>query len=258
MGVSTARLIWIIEVTQARGSAPREAATRMLVSPHETLGTIGGGHLEWQAIQLAREAIAASAAPFTRHFALGPALGQCCGGAVDLRFAPLTASEVAAWPEPPPRFTVQLYGAGHVGQALVRALAALPCRVHWLDERDSAEAAMQPLAALGAAHVTPLVIDSVEAEVAHAPDDACHIVMTHSHDLDLRIVESVLRHGQFRYLGLIGSATKKARFLSQLSARGFDAAALTRITCPIGVPGISGKEPEVIAVAVAAQLLALD
>jgi xanthine dehydrogenase accessory factor len=254
MGVSKKMPVWLVEVQSAQGSVPRGNGTRMLVCPSHAQGTIGGGHLELQALRMAREAMARGDAEFCHAFALGPALGQCCGGALALRFAPLAASDVAAWPAPVPRFHLQLYGAGHVGRALMRQLAALPCAVEWIDERDS------ELAAYGAtlpAHIVPICADAVEAEVAHAPPDAFFLVMTHSHDLDLRICEAVLRRGQFAWLGLIGSATKKARFLRQLAARGLAQPALDRLTSPIGVPGIVGKEPELIALAVAAQLMQL-
>ena len=243
-----------IEVRVARhaGSVPRESGTRMLVSADEVAGTIGGGHLELEAIAEARRMLAAGGAPLPheRYFALGPTLGQCCGGALTLAFAPLDAGTLVRWPDEPPLFTLQLYGAGHVGRAIVRLLEGLPCRVQWIDERES-----EFPAGRSAAHVERLCVEPVEAEVDAAPPGACYLVLTHSHDLDLRITEAILRRGDFGYLGLIGSRTKRARFLHRFEQRGIAAAALERLTCPIGVPGIEGKAPEVIAVAVVAQLL---
>ena len=240
----------VVEVLRAQGSVPRGAGTRMLVSADAVRGTIGGGHLELKAIASARRLLAGAAEPAEQHFPLGPALGQCCGGAVTLRLLPLGDARPADWPDPAPRFTLQLYGAGHVGRAIVRLLDGLPCRVQWIDERDS-EFPAEP----SAPHIERVCVEPVEAEVPLAPPGAFYLVLTHSHDLDMAITEAILRRGDFGFLGLIGSATKRARFLHRFEARGIPAEVLGRMTCPIGVPGITGKEPEVIAVGVVAQLL---
>ncbi len=242
----------VVEVTAARGSVPREAGTRMLVSAHEVLGSIGGGHLELQAIAAARRLLAGEPVPPEQHIALGPALGQCCGGALSLRYALLADSRPAGWAAPAPRFTLQIYGAGHVGRAIVKLLEGIACRVQWIDERDGEF----PRDA-SAPHIERLCVEPVQAEVAAAPPGAFFLVLTHSHALDQAITEAVLRRGDFGFLGLIGSQTKRARFLNRMAERGIAPAALARLTCPIGLPGISGKEPEVIAVAVVAQLLGL-
>ena len=127
----------VVEVLQARGSVPRGSGTRMLVSRAQLAGTVGGGHLELKAIEQARTLLAGKGrAPLSVHFPLGPALGQCCGGAVTLGFALLDAAALAAWPQAAPRFHLQLYGAGHVGRAIVQALAPLHCVVDWIDERE--------------------------------------------------------------------------------------------------------------------------
>jgi xanthine dehydrogenase accessory factor len=238
----------IVEVAAHRGSVPRETGTRMLVAADAVAGTIGGGHLELQAIAHARAGRREDWA-----VALGPGLGQCCGGALTLRFLPLTAEALAAWPEPPPRFHLQLYGAGHVGRAIVKLLADIDCRVQWIDERES-EFPDAPLPA----HIERLCVEPVEAEVAAAPPGAYFLVLTHSHDLDLRITEAILRRGDFGWLGLIGSATKRARFEHRFVERGIAPESIGRMACPIGLPGIAGKEPAVLAVAVVAQLLALQ
>jgi xanthine dehydrogenase accessory factor len=245
----------VVEVGATRGSVPREAGTRMLVAADEVLGTIGGGHLERQAIEEARallQGLGRGEPPSARcrHVALGPSLGQCCGGALDLHYTPLAAAAVEGWPATPPRFHLQLYGAGHVGRAIVQLLAGLPCRVQWIDERES-----EFPAAPSPPHVERVCVEPVEAEVRTAPPGAFFLVLTHSHDLDLALTQAILRRGDFGFFGLIGSRTKRARFEHRLRERGFAPEALQRITCPIGVPGIEGKEPEVIAVAVVAQLL---
>ncbi len=248
--LATARPAVVVEVGAAQGSVPRGDGTRMVVAAETVLGTIGGGHLELQAIALARARLGQSA-EHEQTVALGPTLGQCCGGVLTLRYAPLDATAMARWPEASPRFTLQLYGAGHVGRAIVDVLAGVPCAVQWIDERESEF----PDHALPA-NVDKVCVEPVEAEVAVAPPGAFYLVLTHSHDLDLRITETILQRGDFGYLGLIGSKTKRARFLHRFEQRGIAPEVLARLTCPIGLPGINGKEPGVIAVAVAAQLLA--
>ncbi len=243
----------VVEVTRSEGSVPREAGTRMLVSAEAVCGTIGGGHLEWQAIADARALLARGAAaepPPEQRIALGPSLGQCCGGVLGLRLAWLAASDPAAWPEATPRFTLQLYGAGHVGRAVVGLLAGLPCRVTWIDERESEF----PTTALPQ-HIQTLCVEPVQAEVAAARPGSYFLVLTHSHALDLALCEAILSRGDFGWFGLIGSRSKRARFEHRLRERGFDATLIERITCPIGLPGIVGKEPEVIALAVVAQMV---
>ena len=260
MNLSASALLWlaegrpavVVEVAEHRGSVPREAGTRMLVAAQEVLGTIGGGHLELRAITDARRLLRGEAVATEQHIALGPALGQCCGGALTLRLQPLADSRPAQWALPEPRFTLQLFGAGHVGRAIVRLLEGIPCRVQWIDERED-----QFPAAPSAAHIERVCVEPVEAEVSQAPPGAFVLVLTHSHDLDLAITQAVLKRGDFGWLGLIGSQTKRQRFLRRFEQRGIAPELLARLNCPIGLPGITGKEPEVIAVAVVAQLLAL-
>jgi xanthine dehydrogenase accessory factor len=240
----------LVTVSDAKGSVPREAGTRMVVAADEVLGTIGGGHLELTAIDEARTLLQGGAA-HERHFPLGPALGQCCGGTVTLRFELLTSQALEAWPQAPSRFHLQLYGAGHVGRAIVRLLEGIPdCRVQWIDEREE-----EFPRDTSAPHIERVCVEPVEAEVRIAPPGAHYLVLTHSHDLDLRITEAILKRGDFAYLGLIGSQTKRARFVHRFEARGIAPETIARMTCPIGVPGITGKEPEIIAIAVMAQLL---
>ena len=250
---AAARRAIVVEVATAQGSVPRESGTRMLVAADDVVGTVGGGHLELQAIALARQMLlAADGTTQRRHFPLGPALGQCCGGAVTLQFVPLAQAELALWTAPAPRFFLQLYGAGHVGRAIVNLLGGIACTVQWIDERDD-----QFPVAPTAPHIARVCVEPVQAEVDVAPAGACYLVLTHSHDLDMAITEAILHRGDFAFLGLIGSKTKRARFAHRFEARGISAELIARITCPIGVAGIAGKEPEVIAVAVVAQLLAL-
>jgi xanthine dehydrogenase accessory factor len=242
----------LVEVSEALGSAPREAGTRMLVSATQRAGTIGGGHLELKAIERARRMLAAGdETPQTAHYPLGPALGQCCGGAVTLAFGPLDARALASWPVAAPRFELQLYGAGHVGRAIVTALAPLDVRVDWIDEREDEF----PPPADVPPHTRLVASDAPEAEVRDAPRGAFYLVLTHRHDLDLRIATAILKRNDAGFFGLIGSQTKRARFVHRFEAMGLAPEAIARMHCPIGVPGIAGKEPEVIAASVVAQLL---
>ena len=240
----------VVEVSGHRGSVPRETGTRMLVSARDVRGTIGGGHLELQAIEHARRLLRGEGLRTEQQLALGPTLGQCCGGAVTLSYRRLADTAPASWPVAAPRFVLQLYGAGHVGRAIVHLLQGIECRVSWIDARESA---FPPL--LDAPHIERVCVEPVEAEVAQAPPGAFYLVLTHSHALDLSITEAILRRGDFADVGLIGSKTKRARFVHRLQARGLAEPVVERLTCPIGVPGIAGKEPEVIALAVVAQLL---
>jgi xanthine dehydrogenase accessory factor len=238
-------------VASTRGSVPREAGTRMLVAQDAVLGSIGGGHLELAAIAEARALLqSGECGAREKNVALGPSLGQCCGGTLTLLFRPFDAAASAQWPAAAPRFWLQLYGAGHVGRAIAQLLEGIACRVQWIDERGS-EFPAEP----SPAHIERVCVDTVEAEVASAPPHAFYLVLTHSHDLDLRITEAVLRRGDFGFCGLIGSQTKRARFVHRFEQRGIAPGAVARLSCPIGVAGIAGKEPEVIAVAAVAQLL---
>ncbi len=247
----------VVKVRAVRGSAPREAGTLMLVSRLNTFGTIGGGHLEWEAISFARSRLAASSASsfsLEKSYALGPSLGQCCGGAVVLEFSLLNSASLTLIQEhDAPLFRLQLFGAGHVARALVSTLAPLRCQVTWIDEREDAFPAEIP------EHVQVCPTDSPEAEVLAAQAGDFFIVMTHRHDLDLRIVEQIVRRADAGFIGLIGSETKRARFTSQLAARGLS---METVQCPIaqsvmpnGFSAAVRKEPGVLAIAIASELL---
>jgi xanthine dehydrogenase accessory factor len=236
----------LVTVLRADGSTPREAGAKMVISAGEAHGTIGGGHLELTAMRTAREMLAASSsdqapAPLSRDFGLGPSLGQCCGGTVTLLFETIL----------PPGWRIALFGAGHVGRALVRLLGDLPCRVDWFDSRPGEFPDVVP------GNVRAVVADDPEGEVADLPPGCDVVVFTHSHDLDQAVVAAALRRRDLAYLGLIGSRTKRARFEARLRERGFSTEDLARIVCPIGLPGVGGKGPAEIAIAVAAQLLRL-
>ena len=252
----------LVRVSATRGSVPREAGAWMAVFADCVVGTIGGGHLEYQAIAQARADLAApgdsgvrNAAPVRARFALGPSLGQCCGGVVQLEFEPVSASDAPALGrELRARLTpVALFGGGHVGNALARVLAPLPFALTWIDSRDGVFPLDLP------AHVACEQSDPVQSAIPGLAPQSRVLIMSFSHAEDLEVVAGCLRRqreqADLPYIGLIGSRSKWAVFGRRLQARGFTPAELSQVTCPIGIVGITGKEPEVIAVAVAAQLL---
>jgi xanthine dehydrogenase accessory factor len=248
--LAAARRAVVVEVTSARGSVPRGPGTRMLVAADEVVGTIGGGHLELKAIADARALLLRGGGAQEQTVALGPSLGQCCGGVLTLALTPLAQTAPAGWPAAQPRFSLNLYGAGHVGRAIVQLLGGIDCRVRWIDERE-VEFPSQP----SPPHVQRVCADPAPAEVAGAAPGDFHLVLTHSHDLDMALSLAILQRADFGWFGLIGSQTKRARFEHRLQARGIAGSLLAQMVCPIGLPGIDGKEPEVIAVAVVAQML---
>ena len=308
----------LVTVAQVEGSGPREPGAKMVVTPVAQFDTIGGGHLELRAIEVAREMLRetsiVSSERRLQRFPLGPSLGQCCGGVVHLAFERVDANSAEyfnylqlrlnkaqdSWrlvsldsatvtslcdehgqrlhgpgmlPSLPalvegamvirdtagqrwlldgclaPRPQLFLFGAGHVGAAIVRALADLPCRVTWIDEREDMFPDLQP------ANVTIEATDVPEALVASAPPGASFLVMTHNHALDQRLSELILHRNDVAWFGLIGSKTKRMQFEHRLHERGISPARLADMVCPIGIPGIVGKEPAVIAASVTAQLL---
>lgn len=315
----------LVTVAEIQGSTPREAGARMVFTADRQFDTIGGGHLEWRAAQIARAMLEgdASQLPAQRkleRIALGPSLGQCCGGVVFLAFERIDEQAAAVlheleqhwrsgtdiWralpldnAEPCRLYEIDgeacdlagpdhglhamqfrdvrktyvtrdsfgrrwlldlcrahqpqlvLFGAGHVGTALVRVLATLPCRVIWVDEReDMFPDDLPPNVRVEATDVPNAVVDLAEP-------GAYFIVMTHSHALDQQLTERILKRLDIAWFGLIGSHTKRKQFEHRLLDRGITQEQLNRMTCPIGIPGIYGKEPASIAIAVVAQLLQL-
>lgn len=227
----------LVTVTSVRGSAPREAGAKMVVGRADSFGTIGGGRLEFDCIAEAQLMLDAAAAPVQRDYQLGPALGQCCGGAVSVLFERVLQ----------PSWQVAVFGAGHVGRALVSLLAPLPCCVRWIDTRpELLEGCDRRINAIATA--------DAPAEVSRLQPGVFVLVMTHDHQLDFDIVARALARSDLGCVGLIGSATKRARFASRLRARGLDP---ERLICPIGVPGAGGKLAAEIAISMAAQLLQL-
>lgn len=302
----------LVTVAASKGSVPREPGARMLVRAGDFDGTIGGGHLEHRALEIARAMLQLGQARRFERFALGPSLGQCCGGVAWLAFERAEAEQIdllqarrnldtwrlvaldgasewtllddagrhlAGTPDTPafaqepgtrvlegeggrrwlldavlaPRDHLMLFGAGHVGSAIVRALAPLPCRVTWVDGRDAMFPSALP------ANATVEATDTPEALVENAAPGTSFLVMTHSHALDLQLCHAILSRPRIAsdtdWFGLIGSSTKRNQFEARLRERGIDAARLDAMVCPVGLPGIEGKAPAVIAASVVAQLL---
>ena len=245
----------LVTVQATRGSAPREKGAWMAVFADGFVGTVGGGHLEFQALAEARQQLRGGGDEAVKRYALGPSLGQCCGGEVHLCFELVTALDGAALQRrlAPVRLPVALFGGGHVGQALVRVFGDLPLQVRWIDSRDEIFPAQVP------PNVTCEHSDPVQSAVTGLVSGSRVLIMSFSHAEDLDVVAACLTRqrlwGDLPFIGLIGSQTKWATFRHRLDARGYLPQELAQVTCPIGVPGIVGKAPEVIAVAVAAQLL---
>lgn len=244
----------LVRVTTAKGSAPREAGAHMVVTATGSFGTIGGGRLEWEAIEAARRLLAQGEATISMALPLGPALGQCCGGHVSLRID-RADSDAMQWLESTERRDrevrpqVLLFGAGHVGRALANALAPLPMRLRWIDSRVGEFPVPPP------AGVEIVTTDMPLDEIARAPAGAAGIVMTHSHALDYELVEAMLCRDDFAYVGLIGSVTKRRRFQLRFVGRGNDKRHLARLVCPIGGGRVADKRPAVIAAMAAAEIM---
>ena len=242
--------VMLVSVDSIIGSTPREPGAKMLVTAGQQYGTIGGGNLEFQACRIARDQLSLGEPGGLRRFPLGAGLGQCCGGLVNLMFERL--DEMSDWSRAEideRRSDLYLFGAGHVGSALVRVLEDLPFDIHWIDTRDG----MLPNAP--AAGVDTICTDTPESEIDAAPAGSYFVVMTHDHALDQCLCEQILQRDDFAYFGLIGSASKRRNFETRMRRRGIDPSRFARMTCPIGVDGIAGKQPAQIAIAVAAEIL---
>ncbi|MBX8520937.1 xanthine dehydrogenase accessory protein XdhC [Pseudomonas cichorii] len=231
----------LVTIIEELGSTPRNAGSKMVVTALGIHDTIGGGHLEYKAMEIAREMLA-SGSQQTRleRFNLGASLGQCCGGVNVLLFEPMGQ----------PQAQIAVFGAGHVGRALVPLLASLPCRVRWIDSREQEFPTHLPEGVL------KIVSDEPVDEVAQLPKGSYCIVMTHNHQLDLELTAAILKRGDFGYFGLIGSRTKRVKFEHRLKERGFEPALLQRMRCPMGLAQVKGKLPVEIAISIAAEVIA--
>lgn len=279
-----------ILIADHKGSSPREAGTSMLVWQDGFTGTIGGGALEYQAVEFAQKQLRNKYLTNVKRIPLGPGLGQCCGGAVtlvteyfsqanlpqaDTVFArpmkpntpePLWVKRTEAkarngamttdthlqdgWlvePITQPHQPVWIYGAGHVGRAIIDTMQGLPYDITWVDTNADRFPTQIP------EHVTQLIAQNPALVAKHAPHNAQHFILTYSHVIDLELCHAILSHS-FKSLGLIGSKTKRARFTSKLRNLGHSHTQISRIICPIGDPSL-GKEPKAIALGITTALL---
>ncbi|MDD0974650.1 xanthine dehydrogenase accessory protein XdhC [Pseudomonas fontis] len=231
----------LVTIIEERGSTPRNAGSKMVVSATQLFDTIGGGHLEYKAMHIARKMLAeGSQNTHLERFSLGASLGQCCGGATVLLFEPMGGVQAQ----------IAVFGAGHVGRALVPLLAALPCRVRWIDSREQEFPEVIP------AGVIKIVSEEPVDEIDELPVGSYCIVMTHNHQLDLELTAALLKRNDFTWFGLIGSKTKRVKFEHRLLERGFTAERLQRMRCPMGIAEVKGKLPIEIAVSIAAEIIA--
>jgi len=232
-------LITIIGVT---GSTPRNSGTKMVVSHDESFDTIGGGHLEYKAIKQAQKLLLENKdCQLIEHYQLGSQLGQCCGGNASVMFECFAANTIH----------IAVFGAGHVGQALIPMLAALPCHVTWVDNRQE----QFPVNNEQYANVTVLLTDDPAGEIAAMATNTLYVVLTHNHQLDFDISLAILKRADFHYLGLIASNTKWRRFQQRYKHREVSPSLVERINCPIGLEQVVGKLPMEVAVGIAGQII---
>lgn len=241
----------LITVITTAGSTPREAGAKMVVTSDSQFDTIGGGHLEFVAVEKARQLLVQNTERVNwekcqqqviESFPLAAKLGQCCGGAVKVLFE-LQCQHTQ---------TVGVFGGGHVAQALVPILAQLPLRIIWVDNRPpNFELSTLP------SNVVPLFNDDPVAEMATLPSQAWAVILTHNHQLDYELVEQGLKHASLSFLGMIGSQTKADRFKLRLQSRGFTHDDIAKMISPIGELCVVGKRPVEVAVSISAQLINL-
>ncbi len=230
----------LITVIQNRGSTPRNSGTKMIVTRDTSYETIGGGHLEYQAIKKARIMLdEACQDAVLETYALGASLGQCCGGSIQLFFEPIN-------PQP---LHIALFGSGHVAKALLPLLNQLPCQITLIDSREE----QLPVTALD--NVTLCLSDDPTSEVNQQATNTLYLVMTHNHQLDQSIIEAVLNKGDARFIGMIGSTTKRRKFEHRLRHKGFKESAIQQLICPVGLENIKGKLPIEIAISIAGQII---
>ncbi len=244
----------VCELTGVQGSSPREQGTFMLVGKTSLFGTIGGGALEYMVIDHARRLISSGRAAEQMHVPLGPEIGQCCGGRVDVslrradadsrsRLSAIVAKEDAMLPQ------VFVFGAGHVGRVLAQMLMLLPLHVEVIDTRGEEIEQLAP-GIIGRAVAMP------EAIVRSAPPGSSYVIMTHDHTLDFLIAREALRRLDAPYIGMVGSDTKRGKFSNWFRREGGDVSALRRLVLPIGRQGLGDKRPEIIAVHAASEIMA--
>lgn len=242
-----------VQIVNALGSTPRDSDAVLIVTSNSLIGTIGGGALEWTAVEHAREMIAQQQQTSSLSIALGPFLGQCCGGHITLDFRSVNAEVIkelqqnehrsrAQWPK------VLVFGAGHVGRAIARAFGPLPFDVHLIDTRAEEVAMLPP-------GISAEVVDDPVNIVEKAEHGSIYLILTHSHTIDFLVGEAVLNRQDALYVGMIGSKSKRARYRSWYASRGNKVDLLSRLVLPIGSKDVRDKRPEIIAALVAAEII---
>ncbi|MGP9822392.1 xanthine dehydrogenase accessory protein XdhC [Salinarimonas sp. NSM] len=232
----------LVTVLGVTGSVPREPASKMVVTGERSYDTIGGGHLEYRVCQQARARLAGRQfGTELTHFPLGASLGQCCGGSVSVLLETHPGCEQR----------LVVFGAGHVARALITVLGQLPWRVTWVDSR--ADQFPEQLPGNVRRHLT----DDPVGDAPDLCDGAQVLILTHNHQLDFDLCQTLLNAGRDSGLGLIGSDTKAARFRQRLAHRGFSDEVIARIRCPVGRRDVPGKRPMEVAVSIMAELLTL-
>lgn len=244
----------LVAVTSAAGSTPRDTDAWMLVAAEGLFGTVGGGQLEYMAIDHARRALRQGVPAEAMTIPLGPEIGQCCGGRVDLSFTPVAADVAASLiarsdREMAERPHVYIFGAGHVGDALASALSLVPVRTVLVDTRE------QELAASKAQGIETCLTAMPEAVVRDAPAGSSFVILTHDHALDFLIAAEALRRDDTAYVGMIGSKTKRATFKNWLAREIGRPELFGRLICPIGGTAVRDKRPAVIAALAAAEIV---
>ncbi|MFQ3265123.1 MAG: xanthine dehydrogenase accessory factor, partial [Colwellia sp.] len=234
----------VATIVGVTGSTPRNSGTKMVITNEDIFDTIGGGHLEHKVIKHAHQLlISGEACQQLEHFQLGAQLGQCCGGDASVLFECFSASGA----------NIMLFGAGHVGKALIPILAGLPCSITWVDNR----AEQFPDDIENYSNVTAIISDNPAEEVATMPANSYFIVMTHNHQLDFEISHNILKRADFAYSGLIASDTKWRRFQQRFQHRDIEKSLVDKMNCPIGLAQVQGKLPMEVAVSVAGEIIEL-
>ncbi len=243
----------LAELSSVRGSSPRERGAFMIVGENDQIGTIGGGALEYMVIARARQALRDDEEPEGLDIPLGPEIGQCCGGRVEVSLQRMTPARAGALvarlrAAEATRPHVYLFGSGHVGKALAKSLVALPLNVHVIDTRPDE---LHDLPEEADARAVPMP----EAIVRSAPEGSAYIILTHDHALDFLIAAEALNRTDSPYIGMVGSKTKRAKFRSWYLGEGGAPEVVERLVLPIGDFGLVDKRPEVIAALAAAEIM---
>lgn len=232
----------LVTVLEALGSTPRDSGTKMVVSNNNIYATIGGGNLEFKVIEQARALIEqGKTCQKIEKFQLGPSLGQCCGGDATIMFEMFSADNLQ----------LDIYGAGHISQALILVLAQLPIRIRWIDSRRDIFPEKLP------ANVRKIINEDPTELVNSAPKNSAFLILTHSHQLDFELCQAIIKRGDALWLGVIGSNTKRKKFQHRLAHREFTAAQIQQMICPVGLSQVPGKLPMEVAVSIAGQLIEL-